>query len=170
MISIRNFRSIILILMTMISCSKSENTADVIDSYVDLYFKDSNGNDLLDQNFVESSNKDLFSVYYVINGQEKVVSNSNLDASQGFLIFPPEGTRDSFFMRLFLNIESQEDTTTTILRYNGSTSDIFLAEINNGDGRDSNMTVVTKLWLNDTLIYNSELQKRSERLYTIVRN
>jgi len=174
MISIRkNIHLLLLsiIILISISCNSDDpnNSGTVIDANIDIYLKDANGTDLLSPDNPESLDTDLFRVYYVIDGQEQLVSDPNLDFRDGYGIFPPEGNRDSYYMRLFLNIESPEDTTTTILKYDGSITGTFLSEINNGNGRIPNSTVVTKVWYNGMVAFDTGLQDGSERLLTIIR-
>lgn len=147
------------------SCDNSDEPVTVIDAYVDIYFKNSNGLDLLNPDSEGLLDTTLFSVYYLIDGEERLVNESNLEFSKGFAVFPPEGNRNAYFMRLFLNIESPEDITTTILRHAEFTDKTFLAEINNGEGRNNNVTSITKIWLNGVVVYGPE--NVGQRLITI---
>lgn len=67
-----------------------------------------------------------------------------------YLVSSPEGNRNKYNISLFLNIEDPASITTTYFEWNKDTTDVFEAEVS----RNNNNTRVTKVWLNNNLIWD----------------
>lgn len=129
----------------------------IITAHLDLRVSDAQGNDLLDPTIRSPKAVDLskVKVYYVKDGKEELFYHENLAAARGFLLLPPEGTRLPYYsIRLFFNIESKEEVTTTILEWEDGHRDVFKVALY----RTSNRISQRSIWLNGVLIW--DLPKR----------
>ena len=140
---------LVLILIFSYSCIKP-GCCKVISSDFNFYVVNEQGDDLLDPKSTSQINLQTVKVYYLINGTKTEINRGNLDAPQMYFVYPPEGTRNRYNISLFLNTEDSASITTTYFEWDKDTTDVFKAEVS----RESNNEIVTKVWLNDTLVWD----------------
>lgn len=145
------------------SCIKP-GCCTIISTNFDFYVVNEQGNDLLDPDSISPIDFSTVKVYYLLDGIKSEINRENLDAPQKYLVFPPEGDRNKYSIRLFLNDEDSSSITTTYFEWNEDTTDIFKAEVS----RNKNSTRITKVWLNDTLVWDKNTTD-GKPLYELVK-
>ena len=159
-------------------CTKGEGVIEemdgpdgvVLEAYMDLRVSDKQGHDLLDSVFQSPQSVDLSKVkiYFVKDGKEELFYRENLDASRGYFLITPEGTRFYHSLRIFFNIESNEKITTTILDWGDGHRDVFKTEFRRFGSANISM-VQTKIWLNEELIWDQKKAGDKAPEYEITR-
>ena len=127
----------------------------IITARLDLRLLDMQGNDRLNPASPGAVDLSKIKVYYVVDGKEKLFYRGNLNAARGYLVHAPEGARERYYsLRLFFNIESKEEVTTTIVDWGDGHRDVFKVAFIRKKNRISQRSI----WLNDSLIF--DLQKK----------
>lgn len=127
----------------------------IITAHLDLRLLDMQGNDRLNPASPGAVDLSKIKVYYVIDGKEKLFYRGNLTAARGYLVHAPEGAGEHYYsLRLFFNIESKEEVTTTIVEWGDGHRDVFKVAFIRKENRISQRSI----WLNDSLIF--DLQKK----------
>ena len=127
----------------------------IITAHLDLRLLDMQGNDRLNPASPGAVDLSKIKVYYVIDGKEQLFYRGNLTAARGYLVHAPEGARERYYsLRLFFNIESKEEVTTTIVDWGDGHRDVFKVAFIRKKNRISQRSI----WLNDSLIF--DLQKK----------
>ncbi len=127
----------------------------IITAHLDLRLLDMQGNDRLNPASPGAVDLSKIKVYYVIDGKEKLFYRGNLTAARGYLVHAPEGAGERYYsLRLFFNIESKEEVTTTIVEWGDGHRDVFKVAFIRKENRISQRSI----WLNDSLIF--DLQKK----------
>ena len=132
---------------------RDEVPRSIITAHLDLRVSDKQGNDLLNPASASPKTVNLSKVrvYYVKDGKEELLYRGNLDAAWGYTLLTPEGPGLPYYsLRLFFNIESKEEVTTTILEWEDGHRDVFKVAFN----RASNRITQRSIWLNDALIWD----------------
>ena len=127
----------------------------IISAHLDLRLLDLQGNDHLNPASPGAVDLSKIKVYYVIDGKEQLFYRGNLTAARGYLVYAPEETGERYYsLRLFFNIESKEEVTTTIVDWGDGHRDVFKVAFIRKENRISQRSI----WLNDSLIF--DLQKK----------
>ena len=127
----------------------------IITAHLDLRLLDMQGNDRLNPASPGAVDLSKIKVYYVIDGKERLFYRSNLEAARGYLVYTPKETGERYYsLRLFFNIESKEEVTTTIVDWGDGHRDVFKVAFIRKENRISQRSI----WLNDSLIF--DLQKK----------
>ena len=150
-------KKLFFLLLSVLFCSCEKNKPDnsiINETDVDVSVLDESGNDLLNPTlkFPKSINTTEIAIYFVVNERELLVDNELLDASKGYRLLKPEGDNRHYRLRIFLNTLSTENITKTIIQWDKDQRDVLKAEMN----RNKNMRYVTKIWLNETLVWKNE--------------
>ena len=139
----------------------------IITAHLDLRLLDLQGNDRLNPASPGAVDLSKIKVYYVIDGKERLFYRSNLEAARGYLVYAPKETGERYYsLRLFFNIESKEEVTTTIVDWGDGHRDVFKVAFIRKENRISQRSI----WLNDSLIF--DLQKKiggTQPMYEIKR-
>ncbi len=140
------------------SCGKDPQKGSVIDTYLIVCYKDSQGRNLLDSstpNYFINNNIRL----YKIEGDTKTVDyNPQRDAQYGYVIY-----KDALSESV-INIGIEADTT--LIQLNNDITDTIVCQIRR---LYSGYTLITdKVWYNGSLIWERESQK--DRNFTIIKN
>ena len=146
-----------------------------VSSHIELRITDATGTDLLEGTNAYTEN-DIDIIYYDANGTEKIFYDPMLGSPKRVLICgnePLSPVKQRPWVRLFLNNPSKDgEITTTLVRFGKNPIDTFKAEWIVDYGNDTptyagNATFITKVWLNDELIYDRS--ETVEELPVIVR-
>jgi hypothetical protein len=135
--------------LTFTSCKK-EDEGVVVDTYIDLSFKDADGNDLLSGNTSNAYNQENINIYYLINGEEERAYNEKLDAPKGFSVYEQESQK---IMRLFPSDHDENLKTTTFIKFNDAETDEVICELRKW-GSSNKSVAVTKVWYNGELVWD----------------
>ena len=101
-------------------------------------------------------------LYYVKDGKEKLYYRGNYDVPTGVELLTPEGMQSAYYaLRVFLDCESEENVTTTILEWPDGRRDVFKAEFYRNSEK-AYIVLVQKVWLNDKLISDRMKNSRWE--------
>ena len=123
----------------------------IITAHMDLRLLDMQGNDRLNPASPGAVDLSKVKVYYVVDGKERLFYRSNLEAARGYLVYAPEDTGERYYsLRLFFNIESKEEVTTTIVDWGDGHRDVFKVAFIRKENRISQRSI----WLNDSLIWD----------------
>ena len=136
-------------------CTKDEESKTtyglVLEGYVTFSVSDAQGNDHLNPASPGAVDLSKIKVYYVIDGKERLFYRSNLEAARGYLVYTPKDTGERYYsLRLFFNIESKEEVTTTIVDWGDGHRDVFKVAFIRKENRISQRSI----WLNDSLIWD----------------
>lgn len=137
-------KKIIFIITTLllISCSKDKPIPGfILDSSLDIFLKNSEGQDLLNTSAFNPAN---FKVYYLINGQKIEVNNPMMGYPRGFLV----SNENPKFVRIFMNDLETELIPTTYIEWNTTDTDTIQTFYT----RTENKVVYNKVWLNGSLV------------------
>jgi len=137
---------------TLVSCEKNIGGV-LIDTNVDLTFRDANGADLLNPLASNAIKDDGLEVFVLKNGIKTRYYQANLDAPKSFKIFK-EGDA-SYVMRFYFDILEENfngNTVTQYLRYKDGSEDMLVAEFNSNRKRNK---VIQKVWINGVLRWSA---------------
>ncbi|NPA67323.1 MAG: hypothetical protein GXO50_01810 [Chlorobi bacterium] len=151
----------LLLVMSLIACSKEENTEQfIIDTDIDISLKDDDGNDLLDPNNTDSYDENTIKIIYEVNGEQFEFYDEKLDAPKGFFIYQHE---NEYRLRLFPNISDIENYPVTYIKWNESDTDTIKCLIE----RKFNSEICRKVWFNDKVVWESY---DTDRYFEIIKN
>jgi hypothetical protein len=129
-------------ILNIISCSIDKPIPGfLLDSSLDIFLKNSEGQDLLNTSAFNPAN---FKVYYLINGQKIEVNNPMMGYPRGFLV----SNENPKFVRIFMNDLETELIPTTYIEWNTTDTDTIQTFYT----RTENKVVYNKVWLNGSLV------------------
>lgn len=141
---------ILLLSLLFISCDDTTECCAFINASVHILVTDKNGNDLLIPKTANAIDFDKIKIFYLINNIEKEVFYPNLDTPRNIILASPSETEyNNYCLILFLNTESDETITTTIIEWPDQSRDHIKAQIE----RNGGSTFCSKLWHNDILVW-----------------
>lgn len=163
--------SLLWLLLLLPGCTKEEPSHTVIYAVMEIRVVDAQGNNLLDPTLPSPKTVDAskLKLYWVKEGKEELFDRKTADFPKGVFLLPPKETGLSYYtMRLFLNVETHEKITTTILEWEDGHRDIIKAEFDRPENTSS--IFQQRIWVNDKLIWDV-LNKIGDGLptYTVTR-
>ena len=164
-------KNILIFTIFILFCACSTNTentqpnASALYTYIDIYLKDSNNNDILGSlKYPESS---IFANYLI---NSKVIQNNNngniLDYPNNIMCYNELGRH---CVRIFLNYAATEELPITYMHWNATEMDTLKAQYRRGTGIDGNYVVLQKLWYNDKLVWDVTVEGQTTSAITIVK-
>jgi hypothetical protein len=156
-------KNVILMLLSIIllnSCSDDGTDAIVISIGMNFIVVDKMGNDLLDPKNESAINENDIKILYLVNGEVKKgdISGYIPDYPNNFLITESRIGLPEYVLTVFLNSESMDSETITYLQWNENDTDTIKSTIY----RSEEVTSVTKVWLNDSLVWDGETHTKPE--------
>jgi hypothetical protein len=127
----------LVIILSLSSCKKHHVEVSM---YIDITYKDSMGNDLLNTGTKNHFISDSIHIYDIVNGTKKEVNYPNNDYPHNFFIYKNDSLKE-YFIKVFL------ETNTTFLQLSQSITDTITSVIDVSDGNH----VITKVWYNGVL-------------------
>ncbi len=146
--------------MFLFSCEKNSPEEIFVDAYIDFIIKDSEGNDLLNSNNPNAINIDNIKIIYEINGEQVVYYDEFMGAPKGFFLIE-EGEYNR--IRVFPNIDINSEFPVTYVQWSENDTDKLSYEIIR---YDTGSTYISKVWLNDELIWTTS---QGERLIELIK-
>ena len=161
-------KTILLLACTLIfSCTKNDDSyGGALKVSSSFSLKDSQGADLLDPSNPNSFKESDIKIYFVTDGVEKLMYNSDLD-NPDFFTINKEKNGDYTISVIMNGLESKNSSvTTTIIQWNANERDVVNAEYLKGQGS----VLKRKVWFNDQLVWEHEFGKDDyEDLTTIIK-
>lgn len=157
--------SLIIFMLFNLSCAEDNNQAMNIDTYIDAYIIDVDGNDLLSKNQEKTIDLNDISLYYLIEDKEILYDKKNLDSPHGFVLLPPEGKFDRYILRIFPN--SCCENSISYLKYNNYETDTLSLKINH----TNSSIICTSVFLNGEKVWgaNHDNDNSNRRLISIIK-
>lgn len=156
-------KKIVLLLVTFIivSCSNDStpSSSAIVEDYVDIYLKNTSGENLMNTGNYNSEN---FKIFNEINGVKVEVNNPLAAAPRNFYIITET---NPISMRLFLNSSPTEILPKTYIQWNETETDTLSANF----VTDGINVGYSKLWLNGDLIWDGTLPTNHKREITITK-
>lgn len=150
----------IIIILFCSACSSDDNSDQmIVDTSINLSIRDSEGNDLLDPQTDNSYKESEIKLFYLKNGEEMEIFNSNLDYPKGFFIYKQE---NEFRMRIFPHTEMGEKFPTTYIKWNNSDIDTVKCNIE----KTTSSEICTKVWFNNNIVWEAY---ETERFFKIIK-
>ncbi len=138
---IKNIIILILLISSFILSNCRDKSKDVIVSAeMDINYRNSKGEDLLDTSVYGHFLVNDIHVYNVVNGLKKEVDYPNFTYPHNFFIYKNDSSSE-FFLRVFI------ETDTTLLQLNQSITDSIVCVIDKSNGNE----ILRKLWYNKVL-------------------
>ena len=147
--------SLLWLLLLLPGCTKEEPSHTVIYAVMEIRVVDAQGNNLLDPTFPSPKTVDAskLKLYLVKEGKEELFDRKTAQFPKGVFLLPPKETGLSYYtMRLFLNTETHEKITTTILEWEDGHRDIIKAEFYRP--KNTSSIFQQRIWVNDKLIWD----------------
>jgi hypothetical protein len=159
-------------LSTIMCLSCSENITDksttgfTLFANIDIYLKSSTGENILGSDkYPENSIR----VRYLVGGKDLGYGYDTpgaiLDNPGGFFLGILSANETGKGMRVFLNSDSSEEYPITYIHWNSTETDTIKTKYR----RTSNSVVLEKLWLNDVLVWQVEVEGQRGSTITIVK-
>lgn len=146
-------RSLLVLLAFLTGCEKEPQTCCVVmDLDVNFHVVDKNGN-----NALKNGEADHLLLYYLIDGKEKEVFDSHLDAKRNYSILHYEGDnplKGEPFLRVFANSVEKSERTTFLLKWKDGRVDSVTTALR----RAGPSVWITKVWLNGDLAWSFEIE------------
>ncbi len=140
----------ILMVTTLISCSKTDDMNEPHESYIgaSITFSIFNAQheDLLNPETPHHINRGNIKVYYVINGKSKEFFKGNLDYPRGYMIGENKGI---YGITIFLNYAESESKPITYVQWNDKDTDTIKVSYRRAPGYIERDTI----WLNGEQIW-----------------
>lgn len=152
-------------IVILYSCTENKSASSSLDNYnldtyVTIFVKDQNGDNLINTPNYESEN---FRVYYMLNGQTVEIYNPLMQAPRNFYIY---NDNDQIRMRLFLNYTASETFPITYIKWNETDTDTLKASFQRGE----NFVSCNSVWLNGELVWNRSIPPANPgRTITIIK-
>lgn len=102
-------------------------------------------------------NHEDIKLFYILDGRELEVFDSNLDQPKGFFIYN-QGAE--YRMTVFPNVDKNEEYPETIIQWTENDQDTVKCSIERGP----NMEVCRQVWLNERLVWESYNNERLLRI------
>ncbi|MDO6390684.1 hypothetical protein Q4E40_11150 [Pontibacter sp. BT731] len=134
--------------LTFTACEKEEGEV-IQDIAIELTFKDSAGNDLLDAKNPHAFSTNNIDLYYLTNGKQERVFDGKMDYPKQFFVFQ---TGSQHVMRLFPSLDEENMRTQTYLKLNETDTDTISCIIKRW-GKSNQSVAVTKVWYNNELVW-----------------
>jgi hypothetical protein len=145
--------------MFLLSCNKDDNEQVIIDTAINISVKDTEGNDLLNANSLNSLNQNSFKVIYEINGEQIEVNDENLDYPKGFFVYQHG---NEYRIRVFPNTDKNSSYPITYIKWSEMDTDTLKCEID----RNGNSEICKKVWFNNELVWQAY---DTERFFVIIK-
>ena len=135
----------ILVVTALFACNKS-NDVEILSAYyintsVEFSIINSQNEDLLDSNNPNHINEENIKLFYVIDGENQEVYDSNMDYPRNFLIYKHE---NEYRIRVFLNNSETSEKPITYIQWNESDIDTIEVTIK----RTQISELKDEIWLN----------------------
>ena len=131
------------------SCQKEEGEV-IVDTDLELMFKDAKGNDLLNANTPNAFSHDKIDLYYLINGEKERAFEGHLDHPKKFFVYQ---AGNQHIMRLFPSLHEKDTQTQTFIKLNETDTDTITCTIRKW-GKNNQSVAVTKVWYNNKLVWD----------------
>lgn len=163
---------VVILMLSIFSCWE---TPVYIDTVTHLLVYNGQSENLLDPTTIEYYKEEDIRIYYLKNGVKEEVYNISYNWPRNFDIFKIEGT-DEYAMVLVPDDVGKEnrEITTTIIKWSDQDEDTVKTEMLRIENRESSVTSISKIWFNDKLLYDDQVNGKSplgngyvERLITI---
>ena len=152
-------KKLLFILIILLQACTDQPEGMFVMGGIDISVLDENGTDLLSPNSgsTKAIDVDKIQIYYIIDGKEvpyeSVVPESTetyiqLSHPKGYYLLYPEGKYTNYRLGVFVDTQSKEDITKTIIQWDANHRDLIEAKVE----RDDNSVAATKFWLNGTLV------------------
>jgi len=139
----------IIVFITMGSCKEDGNSQYNLDISIGLSVLDENGTDLLNPSNPSAYSENNIKIFYLIEGQKEEIFKPNLDNPRMFFIYENEET-GKYVMNLGPNDALGDEYPITYIQWDEKDTDTLKCEFARGD----NFTITTKVWLNDSVIWD----------------
>jgi len=131
-----------------------------------VYLKNSTGENILGSDkYPENS----ISIKYLVGGKEfgygYDTPGAILDNPRGFFLGILSENEKGKGMRVFLNADSSEEYPITYIHWNSAETDTLKAKYR----RTGSSVVLEKLWLNDVVVWQIEVEGQTSSSFTIVK-
>jgi len=153
-----------LAIASLIACDKSDdlNPAVIVDRGFEFIVFDSQDVDLLDPATPNHISEDDIKLFYEIDGELTEVYDAHLDHPRHFMIFEHE---NEYRIRVFLNDSDAIDEPITHIQWNEDDTDVVKASFK----RPKSNVIVTKVWLNDTQIWDLTTDTDDKKFYKLIK-
>ena len=141
-----NLKTILQCLLLMIcaamitSCTDTEECCEVIDVAVNIHYKNSQGQNLI--NSVDSLDESKIRIYYKNGENYDYINHSNLDAPNMHSVY--ENSEGELILKVFASYYYEGNFSTTLIELDPNIVDTLVCEFQLTD----NLEIVTNAWLN----------------------
>lgn len=149
-------------MLSFLSCDESENNNMVLDTYIDAYVVDHDGNDLLNTNQKNAINLDKLTLVYLVDDKEVLYNESNLDAPHGFILISPKVESDKYSLRIFLN--SRYENSVSYLKWDEHNTDTLSVTIS----KTRSSVICTSVSLNGEQVWDIN-HNSNKRVISIIK-
>jgi len=150
----------------LVSCSKEKLKNEVVDTAIDIFVENSEGENLLVGTASNAINPDSIKLMYLINGNVFTVYDSDMDCPRAICSITDSGSER---IRVFPNDMENEEYPITYIRWENGDMDTIKCHFVRKDNGSNSSIVCDKVWFNDLLMFPDNAVSGFGRAFKIVK-
>jgi hypothetical protein len=150
-------------LVLLFSCNKEKTSGDDLDTAVDIFVEDANGNNLLVDGTPNAINFDAVKLIYLVDGDATEVYDERLDCPK--FICHETSDKGSERVRIFPNTAEGEEFPITFINWGNGDMDTLKCHF----VRSESSVVCDKVWLNDVPMFPENAIVEFGRAFRIIK-
>lgn len=148
---------LLMIVFLSLSCSDEQDCCSQNDTLFEFSVVNQSGEDLLDENTLNSLNTNNIKLFNLINGEEILVNNPNSDSPDGYIIFERDGMN---LIRTFFDESSL--TVNGIIEWDLNKRDLITLEM---DQQSESVKRLIKIEFNSQVVWSEETASNPNNRY-----
>ena len=154
-------------LVLLFSCNKEKASNDILDTYIDIFVEDANGNNLLADGTPNAINFDAVKLMYLVDGVATEVYDGSLDCPK--LICHLTSDPGSERVSIFPNAIEDEEFPITYINWGNGDMDTLKCHFVRKDNGSESSVVCDRVWMNDVPMFPESAIVEFGRAFKIIK-
>jgi hypothetical protein len=153
-------------LIILTCCTREKPQNDVINTSIDIFIENANGQNLLLKTTPGTINSDSLKLLYLVNGKMLNVYNADMSCPSNICNLTDSGSER---IRIFPNDLESEEFPISYIRWKNGDLDTIKCHFIRKDSETGSSLSCDKVWFNDLLMYPNNSIKGFGRAFKIVK-